>query len=242
MIDNRGLKLVVIGCTPGSGSRVLQHVLTSSSEIYMDRNISPASRDSFDTATYTAHLGQDAAVIEQAIDRFKDTILAQIPAGEESKYRYFGWKLPENLLVIDQLFAVAPDMRFLHLLRDPAAMTRSSHERLKYAGLRRNNRIPEELGRKTWILTRWAEQNLPVWEAYRDHPQYRVVRYEDLVWKPKESIPPLFEWLDVSFDLDEALAGIDPPFDALRRGDGVNVRVIADACERLGYGYRVPPK
>ena len=82
--------------------------------------------------------------------------------------------------------------------------------------------------------------NLPVWRRHRENPRYRLVRYEEVIGRPRESMEALYTWLGVGTDgLDAAFRVPAPPADATSRGDGVDVSPIAEAVAALGYGHRL---
>ncbi len=240
MIDTRGLKVVTVGCTGGSGSRLLRDILEASPQIFMDRDYSPNSKDSQKSKSFLELKDPGPEIVKRLIDEFMQTILAQIPMGEETRYKYFGWKNPRTRRYADLLLHEYPDLRFLHLVRNPAVIARGS---LWKRGFKRRvamNKLKQDADRDELILTRWANQNLPMWKKYRDHPNYLMVRYEDIVNRPQQSVELIFDWLDIAdYDMNAALAAIAPPADAMTRGHDVDVSIIAEAIQQLGYDHRL---
>ena len=240
MIDTKGLYPVAIGCTGGSGSRALWGVLTASPQIFMDQDISPNAKDSQKSKTYLDLVNAPAETIRPLIEAFLITILEQIPAGSETRYKYFGWKSPRNILQLDALFQAHPELRFLHLIRDPAAMVNTSHPRKVYKREKASSDRSKLQNRAQYILTNWAEVNLPVWEKHKNDPGYLLVHYEALIQSPEQTIKSIYSWLQIdTAPFRDALSAIAPPEDAIDRGNNVDISSIAEAARKLGYGHRL---
>jgi hypothetical protein len=240
MIDTKGLYPVAIGCTGGSGSRVLREILGASPQIFMDQDCSANSKDSQKSKTFLHQVELPPETIMRLIEEFLLTILIQIPPGVESRYKYFGWKNPPNIRHVDMLLQVHPELRFLHLIRDPAAVARGGQQKKVYKREKANGHLDPAMDRDEFTLTRWVNQNLPVWKKYKDHPRYLLVRYEDMINKPEKTVQWIFDWLGVDeFSMSEALAAVTPPEDAISRGNDVDITIISEAAKKLGYGYRV---
>lgn len=241
MLDTQGLCPLVIGCTGGSGSRVLRNILSASSQIFMDQDCSENAKDSRQSKAFLYSADTHPDTMGRLIDGFMATILKQIPAEKYSQYKYFGWKNPENIRHIATLFAAHPGLWFLHLIRDPAVIARGSLWKKGYKRLKRRGLVDRKMNRDAIILRRWASVNLSVWEQYNTkNPRYLLVRYEDLILKTEETISSIFNWLEVSrFNMTEALGCVHIPHDAIKRGDDVDVSIIRDAVCMLGYGYRL---
>jgi hypothetical protein len=235
-METRGLSPVVIGCTGGSGSRALRDILEASPKIFLDQACSPNSKDSKASKSFLEMKDAPAEVRRPLLEAFVQFLLAQIPEGEENRYQYFGWKNPRNLHHLDLLMEVHPELRFLHLVRNPAAIAAGSlwkkgQKRAQQSGWHMPKENPE-----LFLLVKWAHQNFPVWQKYQSHPRYRLVRYEDLLTKSTETIHGLFAWLGVAeYDLDKALAVLTPSEDALTRGSAIDLSLIAEAVTSLGY-------
>ncbi len=103
---------------------------------------------------------------------------------------YFLDKTPRYHFIVEDLFRLFPDARFVFLWRNPLAVAAS---------------IVETWGRGRWSVGRWrmdlydGVQHLV--EGYSGHrDQAHAVRYEDLVTEPERHWPPLFEYLGLPFD------------------------------------------
>lgn len=137
----------------------------------------------------------------------------------------WGWKLPESLLALEDLFKAFPQARFVHLVRHPvtSALRRShmtSREdnpigkavlRAAYvaAGLDPAQRHDHETyfhNAVTWRFqvgnaVRFARENL-------SDEQYLLLKYEDFCTRPRETKAELLNFLGVS-DRNPAHAEID---------------------------------
>jgi hypothetical protein len=104
--------------------------------------------------------------------------------------RYFLDKTPRYHLIVDELFELFPDARFVFLWRNPLAVAASIVE--------------------TWAKGRWAVQRWHVdlfdgvtnlTDGFRAHEDVALsVRFEDLIGDPLNAWPRLFAHLDLPFD------------------------------------------
>jgi hypothetical protein len=115
-----------------------------------------------------------------------------------------GEKTPTHLNYVDTLLEWFPEARVIHMLRDPRAVyvsdrhRRRTRDRWPYTWLRR---IPLLL--ETYLMTLTVVSWL---RALRQHRRlarlypgrYLLVRFEDVVRKPDETLPRLFEFLGVA--------------------------------------------
>ncbi len=240
MIDTKGLFPVVIGCSGGSGSRALRDILEASPKIFLDQECSPNSKDSKESKSFLELQEAAEEVRRPLVEAFLQFLLAQIPAGQESRYQYFGWKNPRNLHHIDLLLETHPELRFLHLIRNPAAIAAGSLWKKGQKRAKQSGWFVPENNPELFLLVKWAHQNLPVWQKYQNHPRYRLARYEDLLTNGAATIHELFAWLGVAeYDPDKALAALTPSADALTRGGEIDLSLIAEAVTALGYGARL---
>ncbi len=127
----------------------------------------------------------------------------------------WGEKTPRNVFRLDELFAFAPDAQVVCTLRDPRAVVASYRDqRAKgaetvsawYAAGRR--RI-EQMYHPVLVGLVWKAAVAAAIRArkrYGDNSVY-IVRYEDLVTAPEDSVRRLVDWLGVEFD--EAMLDIE---------------------------------
>jgi hypothetical protein len=228
---------VVVGCIGGSGSRLLRDILAACPEIHMDLRVKDRNKDSLGCRAFKSHRDYASSEYRRLVTRFVESVIAQIDPADAPTYRWFGFKEPKMIWHAEPLMQMYPRSRFVHLIRDPRTVLpgRTSHGRFLRE---RNAGNPAAQGDElTFLFDEWVEANLPVWKSYRDCSRYRLVRYEELVTSPQETIRSLFEWLGVSATaVREACALVRPPPDALTRGRELDVSRIAAEARELGYG------
>ena len=61
MVETKDMTPVVVGCTGGSGSRVLRNILAATPEIFMDQNCSDNARDSQASKAFLEHMEESKA-------------------------------------------------------------------------------------------------------------------------------------------------------------------------------------
>jgi len=186
---------VVIGCTGGSGSRMLRDILAASPEIYMDQDCSENSKDSRGSKVFLDRDDIDSGEYRSLVEQFMESLRGRIPLEVVGRTKWYGWKNPRNIHIAELLLDIHPSLRFLHLVRDPATLVDGSQARKKYKEVRARGDTDGESDREAFVLARWARVNLPLWRRQRDNPRYCLVHYEDLVRCPTEAIESLFAWL-----------------------------------------------
>ena len=115
-----------------------------------------------------------------------------------------GEKTPAHLAFADTLLDWFPDGRVVHMLRDPRAVfvsdshRRRGHPRRPYSWLMRVPLLfPAVMLLQTTFV--WAAAARRHAALKRRHPgHYMLVRFEDLVQRPDEVLPKLFEFLGVA--------------------------------------------
>jgi hypothetical protein len=154
--------------------------------------------------------------------RFAESVLAQIDPAELHRYRWYGFKAARMIGHVGPLMETFPGGRFVHLIRDPrTAFPAKASPEADLDG----------------FLDAWAQTHLPVWRTYRESSRYRLVRYEELVTSPEETIRSLFDWLAVGeTGLPAALSIARRLPSTLNRKRAVEVSRIRPAVEELGYG------
>jgi hypothetical protein len=119
-----------------------------------------------------------------------------------------GEKTPAHLAYVDTLLEWFPDARVVHMLRDPRAVYVSERQRRRgkprrpYSWLMKLPLAFEAtlLWQTTWV---WADAARRHSQLARRYPgRYTLLRFEDLVTTPDESLPRLFEFLGVSLPED----------------------------------------
>ncbi len=115
-----------------------------------------------------------------------------------------GEKTPAHLAYVDTLLEWFPNGRVVHMLRDPRGVyvsdlrRRLSKPRKPYSWLAKVPLLlPAVMLVQTTLVWRGAARRHAAYEKrYPDH--YRLVRFEDVVQRPDETLGALFEFLDVA--------------------------------------------
>ncbi|CAD5934957.1 tetratricopeptide repeat-containing sulfotransferase family protein [Planktothrix agardhii] len=100
------------------------------------------------------------------------------------KYQKQRWieKTPIHVLYLQKAFVYRPNCKFILMIRDGRDVVCSLRQRTKYSNL-------------ISAIDRWIYDNLagfPYWL----HPQIQVVRYEDLVTNPENTLQRVFDFLE----------------------------------------------
>ncbi|MDQ6990585.1 MAG: sulfotransferase [Mariprofundaceae bacterium] len=107
----------------------------------------------------------------------------------------WGDKTPMNTFVMDDIYAVFPRAKFIHLLRDGVDVVQSCMKR----GL-----IPK----LSDAASRWKEAFYAVEDFTMRHPAAcRELRYEQLVSEVEVSMQTLCDWLDIAYQSKMLTAG-----------------------------------
>lgn len=120
-----------------------------------------------------------------------------------------GEKTPAHLAYVDTLLEWFPDARVVHMLRDPRAVYVSDLRRRSTRPLRRSSwflKVPRPLLPPLILL-----QTVMLWRgaarlhdryAARYPDRYRLVRFEDVVRQPEQTLSTLFAFLGVAMPAD----------------------------------------
>lgn len=116
---------------------------------------------------------------------------ARDPAGA----RCFLEKTPKTEAHLDEVFASFPQARVIHLVRDPRAVYLSNKRSDAY-------RMEPDFAARQWVKSLGCI--LRQTTKFARGPQIQILRYEDLVGRPRETLADLCGFIGVEFD--EALA------------------------------------
>ena len=114
-----------------------------------------------------------------------------------------GEKTPAHIAFVDTLLEWFPDGRVVHMMRDPRGVYVSDLRRRR-AKLRKPyswlNNVPGLLAlviflQSVWVWRGAAKRHFAYEAKYPG--RYRLVRFEDVVARPDETLPPLFAFLGV---------------------------------------------
>ena len=221
-----GSKPIVLICRGGGGSRLLSQ-LAQDCGVFLGEELGPAG-DSMQMvhAIYRSVLGK----YRYANVHSRATIIAELRdaaatmlAGRGEDHPW-GFKLPESMLLLDEVAAAFPEARFVHLIRDPLSTT-----------LRRTHmtaRLDNQIG-QTVLKAAYADLGLSASRILTDSPalhmaittlfqfklaeatftgmgrrQLLVVRFEDLLDAPDAATRKFRSWLDDMSMTRRALAAL----------------------------------
>jgi hypothetical protein len=112
---------------------------------------------------------------------------ARDPAGA----RCFLEKTPKNEEHFDEIFRMFPEARVIHLVRDPRAVYLSNKRSEAY-------RMEPGFAARQWVKS--LRYSLRQVVKFGRAPQMLMLRYEDLVGRPRETLESLCGFLGVDFD------------------------------------------
>lgn len=129
----------------------------------------------------------------QFIDAF-----ARYCCGRTGKRRW-AEKSPSNVHRLEDIFRFFPQARFVHVLRDGRDVACSMRHHPRHR-VENGRLVPTGIRRPIEeCVRRWAnavEASRPFWKD----PRYHLVRYEDLVTRPRPTLAALFEFLGEPWD------------------------------------------
>jgi hypothetical protein len=150
---------------------------------------------------------------QDIMDRIHDLYQAQ-----EGKSRW-GQKTPRFVRHGDLLKSVYPAAKFIHLLRDPRAVTLS----LMRSNLHRSNAY---FGARRWLMDVRAGQTLK--STYPD--DVLELRYEDLVTEPESTLHTVCDFLSLPFDT------------SMLAYDQTGTREYQSIFDQIHQGLHEPPR
>lgn len=183
-------RLAFIGCSPRSGSTLLTRILDSHSRIAAPCEIGipkyfEGDAEKYDLVKekYKQICGYYQADYEQCY-RDPQMLLNRIQAQEGKECLII--KDPRQSLFLEKIAKDFPDARFIYLVRDVRAVAMSVMFR----------------DRPLVGFTRWYEYNYVVRRTLQklNPQQVFLIRYEDMVTRPEQSIGKLVEFLGYQFE------------------------------------------
>jgi len=193
----------VVGAVGGSGTRVLVQVLRKAGW-FMGMRLDSRSEDSLPMAWFLSKWlktlkdfpNVDSRTLHKAHKDF-DRMVQVHRRGIPSLKAPWGWKNPRTMWLLPFLVDRFPEMKFVHMIRDPRDMMLSDNTHfLKDHG-------HWALGNDWWRnpetaqLALWRLGNKPAVEFGEKYlgNRYHMIRYEDLCQKPAETVTRLLEFL-----------------------------------------------
>jgi sulfotransferase family protein len=242
----------IIGATGGSGTRVVARIvrrggmfigtnLNASEDAldfgnYSDRwiNMLAASRTPALSPTARAEMIHD---LQQALENH----LASL----DPTVRAWGWKEPRSIFLLPFFDSQFPQMKFLHVIRDGRDMAYSTNQnQLTKHGSSLLDPTEMEASQPVRSIALWSRLNLRT-AHYGEtvlRTRYLRVRFEDLCRQPVQTIIRIFDFFELSGEVEQiARLEVRPP-DSLgrwRTEDSETLvelyRVGRTALGRLGY-------
>jgi len=243
----------VIGATGGSGTRVFARIVRHGG-MFIGDNLN-VSEDSLDIGHYldrwidrfvpywsspldTPHLSEMLEDLNLAIEKHRE----RLGRGDAQPW---GWKEPRSIYLLPFFHSQFPKLKFLHVVRDGRDMAYSSNQNQlrkhghTLLGWRDRLRSPP-----LQSIALWSRINLLA-AAYGERhlgEQYLRIRFEDLCADPVPAIRCIFNFFELSGNVNEIAAReVSPPStlgrwrtEAPRSIAKLN-RIAGGALERFGY-------
>jgi len=235
-------ELLLIGGSGGSGTRAVVKFLQQLGA-FAGRELNE-SLDSMPVARLLdvwvdRWLGRDPARTEQLVAEFAqewETALQQHQGDDRSALCVV--KNPRSMLLLDLLFRIRPDIRYLHLVRHGAAMVFSSNQR--QFDLHNHHWKCLGANREQAALMFWAATNLAASETGEAFPgQYAWMQYEAFCDQPLQQIRRALVSLGIELDWRRADPSlIRPSGREQQQGEAIrqlDLEPVRNALERYGY-------
>ena len=124
------------------------------------------------------------------IKEFADGLYSKILKNNET---YFLDKTPRYYLIIDEIYKIYPDAKFIFLFRNPTNI---------YSSILKtwcNNKFSKLYGSHN-DLTFGFNKISEAYKKYKDYKNTIAIRYEDLVSAPNETLKIIQEFLEIKYD------------------------------------------
>jgi hypothetical protein len=240
----------IIGATGGSGTRVFARIVRRGG-MFIGENLN-ASEDAIDFGSYSdrwinTYMSFRRSVLPSNVDEPMRRELNQMVARHceslTNSSRRWGWKEPRSIYLLPFIHEQFPDLKFLHVIRDGRDMAYSSNQ--------------NQLQKHGQTLLRWhdrwrslPEQSLILWTRINElaagygekhlGSHYLRIRFEDLCFDPYLTIQQIFEFFDLSGNIQKIAAEeIIPPkslgrWRAQQNGWRLS-RLAKNTLDRFGY-------
>ena len=117
---------------------------------------------------------------------------------QNKKTEYWGDKNNYYINIIPKIKLIFPEAKFIHLIRDGRDVATSY---LELKDIKTNSpykpNLPESIEE---IAREWSDNNLKISTELESSTKYLLVKYEDLVKNPKETLISVTDFLEVKFD------------------------------------------
>ena len=250
---------IVVGCTGGSGSRVIAQILRALG-VFMGDRCNPAD-DAIPFAKFDWHWGRFIVATSRdphgvalraarPLVRVPATYALQFTAmRHRAGYREgrWGWKHPHSYLLLPFLQSVYGRFRFVHLVRDGTDMATSSNQRqLRHYGDLFLSAQQRQLPLPVQAALFWSRANLAARDAGERllGDRYVWLRLEDLCARPGDEVRTLATRLGIDARIDAMNRAVALPESPATLGRGREVdeslrRALLDAASPAlaAFGY-----
>lgn len=200
---------VVIGGTGGSGTRMVQDVV-SGIGFFMGKNLNE-SNDAMDFEpflddTINTVLSITGGVNYVIDDLPSDYVQERVDTLQKIAQQYevdvpsgslgWGWKNPRSIYILPLIHAVFPAVRYIHVVRDGRDMAVSGNQNQRnkhYSAMFSEDENDPVLD----SIALWCRVNegASAWGKHYLGNHYYCVRFEDFCFKPQETVTSLCQWL-----------------------------------------------
>jgi len=195
LIDLKEEEPIVVGGFGGSGTRVpVLYLLAADVNMLYDEEMVYEDRIVYEKLVEFGYKwGSDALQFSIDESHLSDCITCM-----EVDRRPWGWKNPSHVLYLDTLHKCMPNMKFIHITRDPRDIANKAMAIWVDMYVPGGAKNPEVGIPKYWKL--WAEYNDKCYEYGTKHMgnNYLHVRLEDLIPRNKEAFSTLSEFAGVN--------------------------------------------
>jgi hypothetical protein len=158
---------------------------------------------------------------------------------------WWGWKEPNSHLVLPELVAAFPDLRYVHVLRHPLDMAFAANVNQLVTwgpsfGIRAES--DREVARANSQLAWWLASTAMALETGRNlGRRFAVLRFEDFCRDPAGLLTDTLKELEIDLGAGAAVEHVKPPASTGRWRDHPWTELDPELLERArGLGYHVP--
>lgn len=202
-----GVTFFIVG-VPRSGTTLISVILNNHSQIFVDKNaiakriLSCRDRcyENFDFEKKGGHWVEQIRKDERLISFFNPSVISGVSSlaeyfsdgllrrAQEKGKSIVGDKSPDALEDLDSLLAIFPSAKIIHLVRDPRpnvfSLVTRQYMDLQLAALKWKDWNTRALNHLDWL----------------GKNRIHILKYEDLVNQPRDTVQTLCEFLGVAFE------------------------------------------
>lgn len=241
---------ILVGGVGGSGTRVVTEILMEMG-VFMGKNLN-LSKDyiEYGLAKTLRELksngeGKSADDAIKYIHKRLDKIEKSIKSDMKSQCHYlgWGWKVPGNFYLLEHANEHFPNVRYVHVMRHGLDMAFSQNQNQLhnwgfYFDIDSNN-IPLHIASlRYWVEANKFAKALGL-KVLKD--RFHVLRFDDLVTKPKRTIEELSTFLKMEcIDVDKLIDIVHIPdsFERYKEKD-ISIFSKADIKEVIDFGFNI---